>query len=329
MPETTEVGGVPVPELLSHELLFVTGKGGVGKTTVAAAIALLASEQGRRTLVCEAEPKGDLARAYECGPTPFGGRRVNDDLVAMSMDTEASLREYLRVVARVPTIGRLAPVARAFDFVATAAPGIREILTVGKLCFEVREGHYDLVVVDASSTGSVVGQLAAPTGINELIHVGVVRAQTDWILDILGDANRTGAVLVTTPEEMPVTEAVDLAGRLAEETPVHLACVIANRVLPELFGRSEEQIFNELARSSRLALIARELGTTRQLVEDVLAAARLAVTVRRDGVAHLERLRAEISMEVPLLYLPYLFGRAHGLRAVRQVARALSEELVT
>jgi anion-transporting ArsA/GET3 family ATPase len=318
-----------VPELFSHKLLFVTGKGGVGKTTVAAAIALLASEQGMRTLVCEAEPKGDLARAYECGPTPFAGRRVSDHLVAMSMDTEASLREYLRVVARVPTVGHIGPVARAFDFVATAAPGIREILTVGKLCFEVREGHYDLVVVDASSTGSVVGQLAAPSGINELIRVGVVRSQTDWILDILGDPARTGAVLVTTPEEMPVTEAVDLAGRLAKETPVHLACVVANRVLPELFGRSEEQIFNELAGPANLEAIAGEIDSSPELVEDVLGAARLAVTVRRDGVGHLERLRSEIPLEVPLLYLPYLFARSHGLRAVRQVARALSEELMT
>jgi anion-transporting ArsA/GET3 family ATPase len=318
-----------VPELLSYKLLFVTGKGGVGKTTVAAAIGLLAASQGVRTLVCEAEAKGDLARAYECGPTPFSGRRVSESLVAMSMDTEASLREYLRVVARVPTVGHVGPVARAFDFVATAAPGIREILTVGKLCFEVREGHYDLVVVDASSTGSVVGQLAAPTGINELIRVGVVRSQTDWILDILADADRTGAVVVTTPEEMPVTEAIDLAGRLAKETPVHLACVVANRVLPELFGRSEEQVFNELGRPSRLDVLVKELGTSRDLVEDVLGAARLAVTVRRDGVSHLERLRAEISSQVPLLYLPYLFARSHGLRAVRQVARSLSEELLT
>ncbi len=199
---------------------------------------------------------------YECGPTPFSGRRVADGLVAMSMDTEAALREYLRTVAKVPTIGRIGPVARAFDFVATAAPGIREILTVGKLCFEVREGHYDLVVVDAASTGNVVGQLAAPTGINELIRVGVVRSQTDWILEILGDPDRTGAVLVTTPEEMPVTEAVDLAGRLSTETPVHLACVVANRVLPELFGRSEEQIFNELVWPARLDLLARELDTS-------------------------------------------------------------------
>jgi len=318
-----------VPELLAHQLLFVSGKGGVGKTTVAAAIALLASEHGRRTLVCEVEPKGDLASAYECGPTPFSGRRISDDLVAMSMDTEAALREYLRAVAKVPTVGRIGPVARAFDFVATAAPGIREILTVGKLCFEIRAGHYDLVVVDASSTGNVVGQLAAPTGINELIRVGVVKAQTDWILEILGDPTRTGVVLVATPEEMPVTEAVDLAARLASETPVHLACVVANRVLPELFGNKEEQVFNELVRPARLDLMAAQLGASREVVEDVLRAAKLASTVRRDGASHLERLRAGIAPDVPLLYLPYLFARSHGLRAIRQVAHSLSEELLT
>ena len=316
-------------ELLSHQILFVTGKGGVGKTTVAAALALLASEQGKRTLVCEVEPKGDLSIAFECGPTPFQGRKVADDLVAMSMNTEASLREYLRHVAKVPVVGRIGPVARAFDFVATAAPGIREILTVGKLCFEVREGNYDLVVVDASSTGHVVGQLAAPTGINELIRVGVVRSQTDWMLEILSDPARTGAVLVTTPEEMPVSEAVDLAGRLATETPVHLACVVANRVLPELFGRLEEDIFESLARPSEVAALAGALGSPPGVVDDVFAAARLAVTVRRDGVAHLERLRAGIAEDVPLVYLPYLFARAYGLRAIRQVARSLSEELVT
>jgi hypothetical protein len=104
---------------------------------------------------------------------------------------------------------------------------------------------------------------------------------------------------------------------------------VANRVLPELFGRSEEQIFTELGRPSRLEMLSKELGAPRELVEDVLAAARLAVTVRRDGVAHLEHLRADIAEDVPLLYLPYLFARSHGLRAVRQVARALSEELVT
>ncbi len=313
--------------LLARRLLFVTGKGGVGKTTVAAALGLLAAEQGKRTLVCEVEPKGDLSVAYECGPTPFQGRQVSPGLTAMSMDTEASLREYLKLIARVPVVGRIGPVASAFDFVATAAPGIREILTIGKLCYEVRERHYDLVVVDASATGQVVGQLAAPIGINELVKVGIVRTQTGWMLDILRNPEITGAVIVTTPEEMPVSEAVDLSARIAEETPVKLASVIANRVLPELFGTREEEIFESMAAPPVTKALAEELDVDVDALTSVFSAARLAVTIRRDGAAHLERLRAGIAESVPLLYLPYLFGRAHGARAIRQVARLLGEEL--
>ncbi len=314
-------------DLLARRLLFVTGKGGVGKTTVAAALGLLAAEQGKRTLVCEVEPKGDLSAAYECGPTPFKGREVGPGLTAMSMDTEASLREYLRLIARVPVVGRIGPVATAFDFVATAAPGIREILTVGKLCYEVRERHYDLVVVDASATGQVIGQLAAPSGINELVRVGLIRSQTDWMIEILADPAVTGAVIVTTPEEMPVSEAVDLAGRLGRETAVRLACVVANRVLPELFGHREEEVFERLCGRSEKAAVAKQLGLSVEAVSSVFAAARLAVTIRRDGAGHLEQLRAGIGEEVPLVYLPYLFGRAYGLRAIRQVAESLGEEL--
>jgi anion-transporting ArsA/GET3 family ATPase len=316
-----------VTGLFDRRLLFVTGKGGVGKTTVAAALGLLAAEQGKRTLVCEVEPKGDLSVAYDCGPTPFRGRAVTERLTAMSMDTEASLREYLRLIARVPVVGRIGPVASAFDFVATAAPGIREILTVGKLCYEVRERHYDLVVVDASATGQVIGQLAAPIGINELVRVGIVRSQTSWMLEILRDPAVTGAVIATTPEEMPVTEAVDLAGRLSAETPVNLACVVANRVLPELFGNREEQVFEALLEPALMKEVAAELRLDEAALGAVLQAARLAVTIRRDGASHLERLREGIGEQVPLLYVPYLFGRAHGLRAIRQVARLLGEEL--
>jgi len=316
-----------VTGLLDRKLLFVTGKGGTGKTSVAAALGWLAAESGRSTLVCEVEPKGDLASAYECGPTPFEGRKVAPRLTAMSMDTEASLREYLRAIVRVPVVGRIGPVARAFDFVATAAPGIKEILTIGKLCYEVRAGHYDLVVVDASATGHVVGQLAAPTGINELVKVGVVQAQTRWMLDILGDADRTGAVIVTTPEEMPVSEAIDLAGRLRAETPVHLAAVVANRVLPELFARGEEEIFEQLGTPAGRRELARRTSGGETEVTAVLSAARLAVTIRRDGAGHLEQLRQSLPSGVPLLYLPYLFGRSHGMRAIRRVAASLGEEL--
>ena len=310
-------------DLLERKLVFVTGKGGVGRTTVASGLALLAAEQGKRTLLCEVE-KGGLSGAFETGQLSFQERQVQPKLWALSIETEASLREYLRLQLRVPLVDRLGPLAHALDFVATAAPGVKEILTIGKLCYEVHERRWDLVVVDASATGHIVSQLDAPRAINDLVKVGTVRQQTDWMNEILSDPAMTGCVIVSTAEEMPVNETIELAEQLAKQTSVDLASVIVNRVLPELFGRGEEQVFSKLADPGRL----NELNDAVQGdASPVLSAAILAVTMRRTRASHLERLRAGIDPSVPLLYLPYLFSRSHGLRATRQVAAALAAEL--
>jgi len=315
-------------DLLDRKLLFVTGKGGVGKTTIAASLALLASQRGKRTLVGEIDAKGNLADFYETGPTTFKEREVSPRLWAMSMDTEESLKEYLRLQLKIPLIAKIGPLARTFDFVANAAPGVKEILTVGKFVWEVRERRYDLIVVDAVATGHIAGQLAAPQAIQELVQVGMVRDQTDWMIDILGDPARTGVVIVAAPEEMPVNEALELATRLREETVVDLAAVVANRVLPELFGRGEEEVFEALADPDRdptpEELLTAALGGP---VRPILDGAELAVRLRRTRAVHLARLRAELPAGTPLLYVPYLFQRSHGVRATQQVAAHLGEEL--
>ncbi|MHB8663480.1 MAG: ArsA family ATPase [Acidimicrobiales bacterium] len=311
-------------ELLDRKLLFVTGKGGVGKTTIAAGLALLASQRGKRTLVCEVDAKGNLADFYESGPIGYDARQVQPGLFAMAMETERSLDEYLRIFLRVPVMGRIGPIARMFDFVATAAPGVKEILTVGKLAYEVRERHYDLVVVDASPTGHVVGQLAAPQAINSLVQVGLVRSQTDWMLEILSDPARTGLIIAATPEEMPVNETIELSRRVREETTVDLAAVVVNRVLPELFGRGEEEVFDRLADPTVRARLDDEVGGA---MEPLLQGARLAVTLRRTRAVHLEHLRDALDPDLPMLYVPYLFARTHGLRSTRVVAEALAAEL--
>jgi anion-transporting ArsA/GET3 family ATPase len=246
----------------------------------------------------------------------------------MSMDTEESLKEYLSLQLKVPFVARLGPLARTFDFVANAAPGVKEILTVGKFLWEVREGNYDLVVVDAVASGHITGQLAAPQAIQELVHVGMVRDQTDWMIDILGDHSVTGAVIVAAPEEMPVNETLELAGRLASETVVDIAAVVANRVLPELFARGEEEVFESLhshgGDPSPERVLSDAVGHS---VRPILDGAQLAVTLRRTRSVHLTRLRTELPPGTPLLYVPYLFQRSHGVRATRQVAEHLAEEL--
>jgi anion-transporting ArsA/GET3 family ATPase len=312
------------PDLLQLKLVFVTGKGGVGKTTVAAALASLAAQQGKRVLACEVDAKGDLSSLFEAGRTNFTPPPIAPNIWSMSMDTEASLREYLKLHLRIPVVGRIGPLAKAFDFVATAAPGVREILTVGKLCYEVRERHYDLVVVDAPASGHIIGQLAAPQAINDLVKVGLIRGQTDWMLEILSDPEQTGLVAVTTPEEMPVSETLELTERVKVETTVHMSAVVVNRVLPELFGQREEVIFEQLRQSDNVEILSTRSGGD---VAPVLEAARLAVTMRRTRSAHLQRLQAGLPVGLPVLLLPYLFTRTHGLRATRQVAQSLGEEL--
>ena len=303
--------------LLDLKLVFVTGKGGVGKTTVASALALFASQQGKRVLICEVDAKGDVAGFYEAPPTGFNEKEILPGLFAMTMDTEASLREYLKLQLRIPVVGRIGPLAKAFDFVATAAPGVREILTVGKPVYEVRERNYDLVVVDAPASGHIIGLLAAPQAINNLVKVGLIRSQTDWLLEILSDPQTTGLVAVCTPEEMPVSETIELAARVKEETTVQLSAVVVNRVLPELFGRQEERGFDALSTPGPSEQLNRLVGGD---AGSLLDAARLAVTMRRTRSTHLDRLRRGIDESVPMLYLPYLFTRSHGLRTTRQVA---------
>ncbi len=306
--------------LLERRLIFVTGKGGTGKTTIAAGLSWLLAQQGKRVLACEVDAKGDLAGALEAGDVGFDPVRVPGGPDVMTMDTEASLREYLKLQLRIPVVGRIGPLAAAFDFVASAAPGVKEILTVGKLCYVVRQRAYDVVVVDAAATGHVLGHLTAPQAINDLVRVGLVRMQTDWMLDLLNDEATTGVLVVCTPEEMPVVETIELVSQLRAATRVDVAGVCVNRSLPQLFSVRDEAVFAKIA-----ALRPGELAEPR--FDGVFAAAAHADARRRLASTHVAALRDGLPEGLPVLFQPYLFARTEGLRATRQVAASLAGEL--
>jgi anion-transporting ArsA/GET3 family ATPase len=245
----------------------------------------------------------------------------------MAMDTEASLQEYLRLNLKVPVLGRLGPLAKVLEFVATAAPGVKEILTIGKIVWEVRESiegraDHDMVIVDAAASGHIVAQLGAAESIQELVDVGPVRGQTEWMQEILSDPEITAVNIVTTPEEMPVAETIELVGRIRAEVRTPLGVVIVNRVLPELFTTADEETFDALREPAANALLSGRVGPGATAVLD---GARLAVSLRRTRAVHLAHLLD--SVDLPLLYVPYLFVRSHGLRVTRMVAESLGEEL--
>ncbi len=317
----------PGAGFLDRRLVFFTGKGGVGKSTVTAATALLAAERGQRVLLVEVDAKGNLTSLFEHPPVGFDPVEVYPGVSAMQMRTEAALNEYLRLNLHVPVLGRIGPLASVLDFVATAAPGVKEILTVGKVCWEVRESlqgraDWDLVVVDAAATGHVIAQLDSPRAIQELVSVGPVRQQTEWMVDLLSDPAITALQFVTAPEEMPVNETIELVARARAELHVPLGSVVVNRVLPEPFTRGDEPTFEALLDRPPRQRLERDVGTG---VGSVLEATRLAVSLRRSRAAHLTALREAV--DLPLLYLPYLFVRDHGLRVTRMVAEHLAGEL--
>src|SRR5918992_717972 len=224
-------------------LLVVTGKGGTGKTTVAAGLAVAAAGRGRRVLVAEVEGRQGLAGLFGRVTLDYRETRVAEGVNALAIDPDESLREYLARYGFAP-LARLLTWAHLNRFITAAAPGLGDVLLVGKVweaaTREARPGSggsgaYDLVVLDAPPTGRVVPFLRAPETVAELARVGPIRQQADRVRDLLDDPDRTAVVLTCLPEELPVTETIEGAASLrAAGLPV--AAVVANRVTPDRLG---------------------------------------------------------------------------------------------
>jgi len=217
--------------VLDRHLLIVTGKGGTGKSAVAASIALRAALDGRRVLaVAMSDPLG-LAAHLRSGPLGAAPVEVRPGLTAIAVEPAAALDEYLRLRLKVP---RVPAVTRAFRVLAETVPGIRDTVVIGKLLWESARPEWDLVVADAPATGQVLSMLRSPTTIEGLVPASRVRDQAAWMRRVLADADATGLVVLATPEELPLAEARETIEAAAEEDLIDVAAVVANRVLPHL-----------------------------------------------------------------------------------------------
>lgn len=277
--------------MLTKRLVIVSGKGGVGKSAVSSALALLAQRHGLRVLAVEMEPGDGLSSHFGTGPLEFQPREVRPGLHAMQMVRSDALLEYLSLQLRLPGMGRFGAVARAFDALATAAPAVREIVSIGKILWEVREDRWDMVIVDAPPTGQIGSYLWAPTAISDLVPTGRISSQADWMAATLQDPETTMLALVNLPEELPTTETAETLQWVEETGVVGAPLVITNRVFAPIESKE----------------------TPSGLVGDM-------VTLHRSVVAEQERWLRQLA---PDLTLPYLFG----LFTPGEVAAHISDSL--
>jgi anion-transporting ArsA/GET3 family ATPase len=311
--------------LLDTRVVLVTGKGGVGKSSVAAALAVAGARSGRRTCLVEVEGRQTFSKLFQTQAWDFDEREFRPDLWGLSIDPEASLTEYLEMFYGAKRISKLVVGSTAVEFATTAAPGIKDVLLIGKVKEMERRRdedgrlHYDLIVVDSPPTGRIVNFLRAPDATTELVNVGPVRNQAQTLIDMLLDSERTKVVLVTLLEEMPVMETIEGAQAL-EELGVALGPVFANRVLAERFDAAARKAISDGLEPDAVA--ARLTGAGLE-IDEVTAAALLHL-----GTEHLERLelqddmRAELSRQLPLpiVELPEIYAEHFGPDELSQLA---------
>jgi anion-transporting ArsA/GET3 family ATPase len=304
--------------LLSSRAVFVSGKGGVGKTTVAAALALASARSGRETLLAEVEQREGLAPIFGLEKLGHTERRIEPHLQGISIEPDESLVEYLQHFYRIPRMSRALVQSRAVEFATQVAPGLRDILLVGRLkeaevrVDELGKKAFEQIVVDSPPTGRLPRFLDAPRAITEIVPSGPVGRQARGVLDMISSEERAQVVLVTLPEELPLQETLESVAAL-REIGVATGPVVCNQVWPRA-----------LEPSDRDGLIERGLAAGMDRGDAEAMADVVARAAERAERQH--RLLKDLEHELgsPPIVLPYLFVAELRRGEVETMGRALA-----
>jgi len=310
---------------LKRELLVVTGKGGVGKTTLASALGLLASERGLRTIVVEVGEQARLPALFGL-PEPQAGveTELRSDLSSLTIDPDLALIEWLQALGgRVS--GRVLGSSSTFQYFAAAAPGAKELISMVKI-WELTRGNrwrgrgrgYDLVVLDAPASGHAIGLLGSPATFGRIARVGPIASQAARLRALLEDPRRSSYLAVAHATEMAITETLELRQQLHERLGRELDAVVVNGVLPQRFSAVELRALTPLRAGANAGPPAQSVRRS------ALLAARAVSERARFQRNQLARLRRRSFEVIPV---PFQFTAELDLASVQQIADDLRRRL--
>jgi hypothetical protein len=298
--------------MAAARLLFVTGKGGVGKTTVAAALAQHAAELGQRTLVIETAGDGSLAQLFRHRKLSAAPQQLQVGIDAVRVDARELVEEYFSRLLRFRWLADRLLSSNTFNALTAAAPGVTEFLLLEKMLswiepgFTARRRGYDLIVVDGPATGHAVKLLATPRRIAAMVPGGPLGKTARRLLALLGDHQRTQVLLVSLPEEMAIRETIETQQAIAVDLALHVTRPVINRVFPRHFSAAD----------------AEQLDHDTNLAEGPMrAAARFAIACRREAERNIAQVRRALGLS-PVL-LRQLFTAAVHAEDLRPFGRTL------
>ena len=324
-------------DLFEPRVLIVSGKGGVGKTTVAAALALVAARQGRTVCIAEVDRKGTLPRLFGGGQLTYVPKEMSPGVWGMNIVPEAALAEYLEVQYHMRRISRIFSSSHFVDYITTAAPGLKDILVLGKVWYleQNRKGvpgqpTFDTIIVDAPAAGHMLTFLSAPVGLSDAVRLGPVRRQSEWLLEMVKDPKRTRVHLVTLPEEMPVSETLETAEALRTRVGIAAGVVFANAVYEPLLTEPERKELVDLVATNELGPLMNEgkavgLDLDAGDLDALVGYARFLEARRTIQATHLRALKKGV--DEPVAQLPFLFSAGLALPDIETIADAIEERV--
>jgi anion-transporting ArsA/GET3 family ATPase len=306
--------------ILNKRVIFVAGKGGAGKTTVTAALAMAAASHNKNVLVVETNEYESLSSLF--GEIKFTEKpsRLDSNIWGVRIDPKIVLEQYIQKYVTVPFVAYQIIQSRIFEHLAVAVPGLKEVMTLSEIWrFEQKRNPktktplYDLILIDAPATGHGLSLLRVPSTLSSMLQTGPMAEQTRWVEDMLQDSTRTCLILLAIPEELPVNEALEFERKAENDLNMSVAAIIVNMVYPEIFNLNE------------VLAIERMNHSKPEKKQPVIEAAQKQIIRRKLQQSYIHRLITE--GEHPVFQLPFYYTNDLDREQIKDIAKHISNGL--